>query len=268
VPNEGGHTLDFEFRAQSRARRLSNSGSSENSPSETVRRGVLRQRLGKVPSVRRASQTDLSDAEWSYIEPHMPTPKGTGHPKIPLSARARLRGGGTLQAEDEEVAAKGDLTSGHYPEFIPPTVAEVRLLIRAMTAPEESRGVPTRMVAVSSGSPGAVARRSHEAAHRAKDAAYHDAPSGREPELAESSEASAPTIPVQANNETGLLTDAQWERVIERGMAHIGARPRASKTPLPTGNLRTPPLGAEQPPRRLRHGRGKMSQAAYGNIPR
>ena len=136
MPNEGGHTLDFEFRAQSRARRLSNSGSSENSPSETVRRGVLRQRLGKVPSVRRASQTDLSDAEWSYIEPHMPTPKGTGHPKIPLSARARLRGGGTLQAEDEEVAAKGDLTSGHYPEFIPPTVAEVRLLIRAMTAPK------------------------------------------------------------------------------------------------------------------------------------
>jgi hypothetical protein len=111
---------------------------------------------------------------------------------------------------------KGDLTSGHYPEFIPPTVAEVRLLIRAMTAPEESRGVPTRMVAVSSGSPGAVARRSHQAAHRAKGAAYHDAPRGREPELAESSEASAPTIPVQANNETGLLTDAQWERVIER----------------------------------------------------
>ena len=87
------------------------------------------------------------------------------------------------------------------------------------------------MVAVSSGSPGAVAKRSHEAAHRARDAAYHDAPRGREPELAESSEASPPTIPVQANNETGLLTDAQWERVIRRVMAYIGARPRASKTP-------------------------------------
>src|SRR3712207_4480458 len=26
--------------------------------------------------------TDLSDAEWKYIEPHMPTPKGHGRPRI------------------------------------------------------------------------------------------------------------------------------------------------------------------------------------------
>ena len=38
--------------------------------------------LGKVPSMRRAYQTDLSDAEWSYIEPHLPTPKAPGRPRV------------------------------------------------------------------------------------------------------------------------------------------------------------------------------------------
>ena len=32
--------------------------------------------------MRRAYQTDLSDAEWSYIEPHLPTPKGPGRPRL------------------------------------------------------------------------------------------------------------------------------------------------------------------------------------------
>jgi putative transposase len=32
--------------------------------------------------MRRPYPTDLSDAEWNYIEPHMPTPKGHGRPRI------------------------------------------------------------------------------------------------------------------------------------------------------------------------------------------
>jgi len=32
--------------------------------------------------MRKAYQTDLSDAEWSYIEPHLPTPKAVGRPRV------------------------------------------------------------------------------------------------------------------------------------------------------------------------------------------
>jgi putative transposase len=32
--------------------------------------------------MRRACQTDLSDAEWAYIEPHMPAPKAPGRPRV------------------------------------------------------------------------------------------------------------------------------------------------------------------------------------------
>src|SRR5215217_2478304 len=32
--------------------------------------------------MRKAYQTDLSDAEWSCLEPHLPAPKGTGPPKM------------------------------------------------------------------------------------------------------------------------------------------------------------------------------------------
>ena len=32
--------------------------------------------------MRRAYQTDLSDAEWSYIEPHLPAPKSSGRPRV------------------------------------------------------------------------------------------------------------------------------------------------------------------------------------------
>jgi transposase len=49
---------------------------------ETVRKGALRRWLGKVPSMRRAYQTDLSDAEWSCIEPHLPVPKAPGRPRV------------------------------------------------------------------------------------------------------------------------------------------------------------------------------------------
>ena len=31
--------------------------------------------------MRKAYQTDLSDAEWSFLEPHVPAPKATGRPK-------------------------------------------------------------------------------------------------------------------------------------------------------------------------------------------
>jgi transposase len=32
--------------------------------------------------VRKAYQTDLSDAEWSYIESHLPAPKSRGRPRV------------------------------------------------------------------------------------------------------------------------------------------------------------------------------------------
>jgi hypothetical protein len=32
--------------------------------------------------MRRAYQTDLSDAEWSYIEPHLPAPEAPGRPRL------------------------------------------------------------------------------------------------------------------------------------------------------------------------------------------
>src|SRR5215210_7407527 len=32
--------------------------------------------------IRRAYQTDLSDAEWAYIEPHLPVPKAPGRPRV------------------------------------------------------------------------------------------------------------------------------------------------------------------------------------------
>ena len=52
-------------------------------PRETVRKGVLRQWLGTLPSMRRrAYQTDLSDAEWSHMEPLIPAPKAPGRPRV------------------------------------------------------------------------------------------------------------------------------------------------------------------------------------------
>lgn len=98
--------------------------------------------------------------------------------------------------------------------MIPPTIAEVRRLIRAMMSPEEKREFRLGW-SLFRRAHQAVAKRSHEAAHRAKHATGHDTPRGREPDPARTNEASAPTIPVHANKEAGLLTDAQWERVRE-----------------------------------------------------
>jgi hypothetical protein len=47
-------------------------------PRETVRKRVLRHWLGKVPSMRRAYLTDLSDVEWAYLEAHLPAPQPYG----------------------------------------------------------------------------------------------------------------------------------------------------------------------------------------------
>ena len=67
---------------QGTARRIGLLISSKVERAETVRKGVLREWLGRVPSMRRAYQTDLSDAEWSYIEPHLPVPKAPGRPRL------------------------------------------------------------------------------------------------------------------------------------------------------------------------------------------
>ena len=45
-------------------------------------RGVLKYSLGRIPSMRKAYQTDLSDAEWGTLEPHLPTPEATGRPRL------------------------------------------------------------------------------------------------------------------------------------------------------------------------------------------
>src|SRR5215217_8929546 len=49
---------------------------------ETVRKRVLRHWLGKVPSMRRAYITDLSEVEWAYLEAHLPTPQPYGRPRL------------------------------------------------------------------------------------------------------------------------------------------------------------------------------------------
>jgi putative transposase len=39
--------------------------------------------LGRIPSMRKAYQTDLSDAEWAWLEAHLPAiPKITGRPRL------------------------------------------------------------------------------------------------------------------------------------------------------------------------------------------
>ena len=38
--------------------------------------------FGTLARMRKAYQTDLSDAEWSCLEPHLPTPKASGRPRI------------------------------------------------------------------------------------------------------------------------------------------------------------------------------------------
>jgi putative transposase len=44
-------------------------------------KGVLRHSLGRIPSLRKAYQSDLSDEEWSFLEPQLPVPNATGRPR-------------------------------------------------------------------------------------------------------------------------------------------------------------------------------------------
>jgi Putative transposase of IS4/5 family (DUF4096) len=102
--------------------------------------------------------------------------------------------------------------------LIPPTVPEVRRLIRAMMGPEEQREFRLGW-SIFRRAHQAVAKRSHEATHRAKHAPYephathYDPRRGGEPDLLyESSEARTPTNSTHAPK-AGLLTDEQWELV-------------------------------------------------------
>ena len=49
---------------------------------ETVRKGEQRRWPGTLPSMRRAYQTDLRDAEWACLEDHLPAPNTTGRPRL------------------------------------------------------------------------------------------------------------------------------------------------------------------------------------------
>jgi hypothetical protein len=42
---------------------------------------VLGWYLATLARMRKSYPTDLSDAEWSYIEPHLPAPTGHGRPR-------------------------------------------------------------------------------------------------------------------------------------------------------------------------------------------
>src|SRR5215217_4001750 len=50
--------------------------------------------------MRRAYQTDLSDAEWACIEPHLPTPRAPGRPRVHTLRERSLTLSSTLSAAD------------------------------------------------------------------------------------------------------------------------------------------------------------------------
>jgi hypothetical protein len=56
--------------------------------------------------MRRAYQSDLSDAEWSCLEPYLPAPKATGRPKMHAT---RERISGTRSRNNEKVLRGGEL---------------------------------------------------------------------------------------------------------------------------------------------------------------
>jgi putative transposase len=43
---------------------------------------VLGEYFATLAGMRKPYPTDLSDAEWNYIQPHLPLPKGHGRPRI------------------------------------------------------------------------------------------------------------------------------------------------------------------------------------------
>jgi putative transposase len=52
---------------------------SSEKPSE---KGYSTGLLSILPSMRQTYQTDLSGAEWAYVEPHLPTPESEGRPRV------------------------------------------------------------------------------------------------------------------------------------------------------------------------------------------
>lgn len=102
--------------------------------------------------------------------------------------------------------------------MIPPTVPEVRRIIRAMSGPEAQREFRLGW-SLFRRAHQAVAKRCHKTTHRAKHAPEHHVvvehgarSRGGGPDPAEAGESSAPTRPVEAK-EAGLLADVEWERI-------------------------------------------------------
>ncbi len=58
---------------------------SENPLSETVRKGVVAYWIATPARMRKRYPTDLSDEEWSHVEPHLPVPKAPGRPRVHTS---------------------------------------------------------------------------------------------------------------------------------------------------------------------------------------
>src|SRR5215217_5840187 len=54
---------------------------SQNNPSEAVWKVDLGGCFATLARMRKRYPTDLSDAEWRYIEPHLPASKGHGRPR-------------------------------------------------------------------------------------------------------------------------------------------------------------------------------------------
>jgi hypothetical protein len=101
--------------------------------------------------------------------------------------------------------------------LIPPTVPEVRRLIRAMMGPEEHREFRLGW-SLFRRAHQAVAKRSHRASRTKKHATDHHADEhdasrrGGDPDPAGTGAAAAPTAPTRAPK-SSLLADEQWERV-------------------------------------------------------
>jgi hypothetical protein len=105
----------------------------------------------------------------------------------------------------------GTSLQGSIHELIPPTIAEVRRLIRAMIGPEEKRKFRLGW-SLFRRAHQAVAKRCHQAAHRAKHATYHYGRRERKPHLARV-QRSYRGDDSDSALKAGLLADEQWERI-------------------------------------------------------
>ncbi len=55
---------------------------SGKSTSDTVRKSERGRSMTYAPEMKRSYSTDLSDAEWEYLEPHVPPPDKRGRPRV------------------------------------------------------------------------------------------------------------------------------------------------------------------------------------------